>query len=91
MITETIRARTDKVGFRADPEVTWALVDRHREALLANRTPQEERWFDLGAVASLLGSGDRTLETEFLVWRLVSLKLWLRATWGEPSDALRGS
>jgi asparagine synthase (glutamine-hydrolysing) len=88
VIPEAIRTRTDKVGFRADPDVTWNLARRHRDAIISRRTPWEERWFDEGAVRSLIDSGDRSAESEFLLWRVVSIKSWLRATWGDSVDLL---
>ncbi len=39
VIPEQIRSRADKVGFRADPAVTWALVEDHREDLSPTRPP----------------------------------------------------
>jgi asparagine synthase (glutamine-hydrolysing) len=87
VIPESIRTRRDKIGFRADPAVTWSLAGRSRDTIVANRTPYEEKWFDAAAVARLLDSSDRSTEAEFLVWRVLSIKSWLRAIWGD-SDTL---
>ena len=54
-LPESVRARTDKIGFRAEPTATWDLAERHRDSLLANRTPYEERWFDPEALAARAG------------------------------------
>ena len=86
VLPERIRTRTDKIGFRAEPGATWALAERNREALLAARTPYEERWFDRGALADLFAGSDRSAGAEFMLWRAINAKLWLRAFWdgGDP-------
>lgn len=81
VVPETIRTRTDKIGFRADPGITWRFADLHRDALLKNVTAFEERWFDQRAVARLLSTSVRSAETEFALWRVISLKLWLAGHW----------
>jgi asparagine synthase (glutamine-hydrolysing) len=88
VVPEAVRARKDKVGFRAEPKATWALVERHRDSLLENRTPYEERWFDSNALAAAFDGSDRSHETEFMVWRALNLKLWLRIHWGDSADPL---
>ena len=88
MIPEQVRARRDKVGFRAEPQATWLLAERHRDSLLANRTEYEERWLDSGALAAAIDGSDRSTETEFMVWRAINAKLWLRQHFGSPEDVL---
>jgi asparagine synthetase B (glutamine-hydrolysing) len=88
ILPEPIRARSDKVGFRADPGITWQFAARHRDALVRSQTPFEDRWFDRGAVARLLDSSDRSADAEFALWRAISLKLWLAGTWSDQSDIL---
>jgi asparagine synthase (glutamine-hydrolysing) len=88
VIPEEVRARKDKVGFRAEPRATWILAERHRESLLANRTGYEERWLDSEALASAIDGSDRSTETEFMVWRAINAKLWLRQHWGDSEDVL---
>jgi asparagine synthase (glutamine-hydrolysing) len=88
VLPESVRARTDKVGFRAEPTATWALAEQHRDALLANRTEYEERWFDPKALAPALDGSDRSVETEYSVWRVLNAKLWLRMHWGDSDDPL---
>ena len=83
VLPERIRTRADKIGFRAEPAATWALAERHRDALLASRTPYEERWFDRAGLAALFGGSDRSATAEFMLWRAVNTKLWLRAFWGD--------
>ncbi len=87
VLPEPIRARKDKIGFRAEPSATWALAERHRESLLANRTEYEERWFDSAAVASLMDGDSNGTDEEFMLWRVINAKLWLRTFWGD-ADAV---
>ena len=83
ILPEEVRARRDKVGFRAEPAATWVLAERHRDSLLANRNDYEARWFDSGALAEVLDGSDRSGDTEFMVWRAINAKIWLRLHWGE--------
>jgi asparagine synthase (glutamine-hydrolysing) len=87
VLPEAIRTRTDKVGFRADPAITWKFAQRHRDTLLRSQTEFDERWFDRSAVARLLSSADRSPASEFALWRLISVKLWLGANWAEQARA----
>jgi len=87
-LPEGIRTRRDKIGFRAEPTATWMLAREHRQALLANRTPYEELWLDPGALARLVDGGDHSEESEFLLWRAINTKLWLRSFWAEDGDPL---
>jgi asparagine synthase (glutamine-hydrolysing) len=82
VLPEPIRTRRDKIGFRAEPTATWALAERNRDELVANGTRYEEDWFDRAAIDRLLGGG-RDESTEFLLWRVLNTKLWLRTFWGE--------
>jgi asparagine synthase (glutamine-hydrolysing) len=88
VLPESVRARTDKIGFRAEPRATWTLAEQHRDSLLANRTEYEERWFDSAAVAAALDRSDRSVEAEYSVWRVLNAKLWLRLHWGDSDDPL---
>jgi asparagine synthase (glutamine-hydrolysing) len=88
LIPQSVSERTDKLGFRADPAMTWSIVEGHRDGLIANRTELEEKWFDPTAVRGLFDAADRSTESEFLVWRVLSLKSWLRATWGDSDRPL---
>ena len=88
VLPEDIRARKDKIGFRAEPDATWMIAERHRASLIANRTAYEERWFDGSALASAIDSTDRSAEAEFTLWRAINAKLWLRTHWGDSEDAL---
>jgi asparagine synthase (glutamine-hydrolysing) len=88
VLPEEVRARRDKIGFRAEPTATWRLAERHRESLLANRTSYEERWLDSVALAAILDGSDRSEESEFMAWRAINAKLWLRLYWGDAGDPL---
>jgi asparagine synthase (glutamine-hydrolysing) len=76
-LPEEVRTRRDKIGFRAEPAVTWALAARQRDELIAAHNPHEERWLDPGALNSLIDRQGGT-EQEFVLWRAINLKLWLR-------------
>jgi hypothetical protein len=85
VLPEAIRTRTDKLGFRADPDITWRFAARHGDALRRNASEYEERWFDAAALGRLLDGGDRSSVAEFALWRVISTKLWLRANWGDEA------
>jgi asparagine synthase (glutamine-hydrolysing) len=87
VLPEDIRARKDKLGFRAEPAAAWIIAERHRDSLVENRTGYERRWFDPGAMAALL-DGDRSFDNELLAWRAINVKLWLRQHWGNSDDLL---
>jgi asparagine synthase (glutamine-hydrolysing) len=86
-IPAAVRARKDKIGFRADPGATFAIASAHRDSLAAAGSEYERRWLDPGAVRRLLVSPDRSPEAEFRLWRLICLKLWLREFWGDGGEA----
>ena len=88
VIPEEVRARRDKVGFRAEPRATWMLAERHRDSLLADRTEYEERWLDSAALRAAFDGAARSSDTEFMVWRAINAKLWLRQHFGSPEDVL---
>jgi asparagine synthase (glutamine-hydrolysing) len=88
ILPESVRARTDKIGFRADPGITWKFAARHRDVLLRSETRFEDRWFDRRALAQLVDSSDHSLDTEYALWRAISLKLWLAGNWSDRTDTL---
>jgi asparagine synthase (glutamine-hydrolysing) len=78
-LPESVRSRRDKIGFRAEPAVTWMLGARQRDAFLATRGAREERWLDNAALGRLIDRGPGAgAESEFVLWRALNLKLWLR-------------
>jgi asparagine synthase (glutamine-hydrolysing) len=87
-LPEDIRARKDKLGFRAEPQAAWGIAERHLDSLVANRTDYEERWFDAEAVAVMLDGSDRSTENEVRAWRAINVKLWLRLHWGDSANPL---
>jgi asparagine synthase (glutamine-hydrolysing) len=87
-LPEEVRTRRDKIGFRADPSVTWTLAREHRDAIVANRTGYEERWFDPAGVARVLDRTNGPPDQESLAWRAMNTKLWLREHWGDPGRLL---
>jgi len=87
VLPEDIRARKDKLGFRAEPAAAWIIAERHRDSLVENRTEHERRWFDPEAMAALV-DGDRSFDNELLAWRAINVKLWLRQHWGDSDDPL---
>ena len=78
-----VLGRLDKIGFRAEPSATWRLAERHRSSLLADRTDYERRWLSPAGLAALLDGGDRSADAEFMLWRVINLKLWLRTFWSD--------
>lgn len=85
VLPEKIRTRRDKVGFAPDPGITRAFAGLHRDALLAGRTEYEDRWFDRTAFSGLMERS--RAETEDVLWRVISTKLWLRNHWGDEPRA----
>ena len=80
-LPEEVRARRDKIGFRAEPAVTWRLGARERDAFVAASCALEERWIDGAALGRLIDRGasaSASAESEFALWRGLNLKLWLR-------------
>lgn len=78
-LPEEIRARRDKIGFRAEPTVTWTLAAGMRDQLVEAQTDHEERWLAGPALGRLIDGG-KGPEAEFALWRAINLKLWLRGT-----------
>jgi asparagine synthase (glutamine-hydrolysing) len=89
-LPDAVRSRRDKIGFRAEPGVTWTLGARQREAMVATRNSYEERWIDGAALGRLIDGGpsaDAGVEAEFALWRAVNLKLWLRTVVEDDAHA----
>jgi asparagine synthase (glutamine-hydrolysing) len=78
VLPQPVLARRDKIAFRAEPAVTWLLCERHRDSLVEPANDWEARWIDGDEVARLIDSGPRDMETEYRLWRVLNLKLWLR-------------
>ncbi len=83
VLPQEVLDRRDKIGFRAEPAAAWRLAERHRDALLAERTDYEGAWLSAEGIAGLIDRGERSTEAEFMLWRVINLKLWLRSFWGD--------
>ena len=81
ILPDSIRTRTDKVGFRASPGVSRAFVRRHSQNLAGIGSPYERRWFQAKAVERFFTKPGPGQAREFLLWRLINLKLWARRHW----------
>jgi asparagine synthase (glutamine-hydrolysing) len=81
VLPEPIRTRRDKLGFRADPGAAARFALAHREALAANATAAESRWFQPDAVRAFIDAAQTRSELDFPLWRIVNVKLWARIHW----------
>ncbi len=79
ILPELIRTRTDKIGFRAAADLTFTLADD--TDFTRNAGEMEARWFHPDGVADLMGRRDLP-NADFLLWRIINTKLWLRRRWG---------
>jgi asparagine synthase (glutamine-hydrolysing) len=84
-LPEPIRTRRDKLGFRADPDAAARFAREHRTSIIENRTPAEKEWFDRDAVARLVDAAQQHRSLDFPLWRVVGVKLWVRAHWGDDA------
>jgi asparagine synthase (glutamine-hydrolysing) len=82
ILPEYIRTRKDKIGFRSTPELLFSYISRQFDNLVSNETVFEHQWFDPEGVRKILGTPDRSIEMEFILWRLINIKLWVRQFWG---------
>lgn len=81
ILPESIRTRKDKIGFKADPALTFSFLRKHSDDLLCNKTCFEERWFAPHGIEALLNRCDQSSSDEFLLWRILNMKLWLHHHW----------
>jgi asparagine synthase (glutamine-hydrolysing) len=81
ILPEAIRNRKDKMGFKANPDLTFGWINRHLSILLKNETEYERQWLNPAGVERLFLNQGRSIELEFLLWRLLNLKLWARMNW----------
>jgi asparagine synthase (glutamine-hydrolysing) len=86
VLPEAIRTRRDKLGFRADPAAAARFAARHRAELVANRTAEEQAWFEPAGVAALIDAAQRDGNLDFPLWRMINVKLWARAHWGDEAS-----
>jgi asparagine synthase (glutamine-hydrolysing) len=83
VLPEPVRTRRDKLGFRADPGAAARFALARRDALAANATAAESRWFEPDAVRAFIDAAQRDSALDFPLWRIVNVKLWARAHWHE--------
>jgi asparagine synthase (glutamine-hydrolysing) len=82
VLPETIRTRTDKIGFKASPGLTLRLARENEEAFVRNDTEVENRAFREEGVRTLLRMVEDDPSLEFMLWRVLNTKLWARNHWG---------
>jgi asparagine synthase (glutamine-hydrolysing) len=85
ILPEPIRLRRDKLGFRADPSAAARFAAQRGSELRENRSGPEDQWFDPAMVGELIDAAQRHATLDFPLWRVVNVKLWARAHWGEEA------
>ena len=78
-VPEAIRARTNKIGFQADPRWMSAYAARHRDEIVDNATDHERAWFNGPAVRRLLEQGQQSDALAAPRWRVINVKHWIRS------------
>jgi asparagine synthase (glutamine-hydrolysing) len=81
ILPERVRTRKDKIGFKAASNFTFQFVREDCSSLIENQTEFEKLWFRKENVSEILRGYDQTKYYEFLLWRILNLKLWLRQHW----------
>jgi asparagine synthase (glutamine-hydrolysing) len=81
ILPESIHNRKDKIGFKSAPSLTFDYAKQNLMTLVENKSEYEQRWFSPPEVEKMLNNSDRSVELEFLVWRIVNTKLWARQFW----------
>ncbi len=69
--------RVDKIGFQADMDLTRAFALTMGDRFLENATPLEAEWFNPDALRAFLAAAPQPND-DFLLWRIVNTKHWLR-------------
>lgn len=82
ILPEVIRNRKDKIGFKATPDLTFLFVRDHFPLLVDNQTELEKKWFNKKGVEKLLNTQDSSTYFEFILWRILNMKFWMRQHWG---------
>jgi asparagine synthase (glutamine-hydrolysing) len=78
IVPDDVRARTDKIGFAADPAWLRAYVADHLDELADNANDNERAWFEPRHTRRLLAGLSATGDSENPTWRAINLKLWAR-------------
>jgi asparagine synthase (glutamine-hydrolysing) len=79
IVPQVVLDRRDKVGFRASPDWTSRYAVERAGELVDNATDAERAWFRSDAIAALLAGPSDDVAREFLLWRVINLKLWARS------------
>lgn len=79
IVPDSIRLRSDKIGFKASPSWTFSLAAAHRDEFLENATDFERQWFDERELTSLFREGRQADQTEIPLWRVMNVKQWVRS------------
>lgn len=83
ILPEVIRTRKDKIGFKATPSFTFSFVKDQIPLLRINKTDYEKKWFDQRGIEKVLNMKDQSATFEFILWRILNIKLWVRQHWDE--------
>jgi asparagine synthase (glutamine-hydrolysing) len=81
ILPEAIRTRKDKIGFKSAPDLTFSFARKRYRTLLDNENEFERRWFDPDGVARILDCDEQSVANEFILWRILNTKLWVRHFW----------
>lgn len=81
ILPKSIRSRKDKIGFKSAPNLTFEFARKRYDTFLKNETEFEKAWFNSQVVAQILNC-EQTVSNEFILWRVLGLKLWVRQFWG---------
>lgn len=81
IVPDEILNRQDKIGFKSTPQWTFSSQTLEAFNLLRNDTEYEREWFDESALQDAFRLHDHSVNAEFLLWRIINLKLWLRTHW----------
>ena len=85
MLPEPIRTRRDKIGFRAEPAVTWDWPRATGSARSRTAPSYEERWLDRAALAALL-DGERSDRRRVHALARAQHEALAATFWGDRDD-----
>ncbi len=89
IVPEAVRTRRDKIGF-ATPEAAWLTGPGRNwvRSIISSPEFQSRPYFNAGAFTSLPLEPGAPEVRDSLVWRCISLELWLRAFVDRPPAAI---
>lgn len=82
ILPELIRTRVDKIGFKASPSITFDYIKDNFASLVESRTDFEKQWLNQAGFERLISGVDESASGDFILWRFLNLKLWVRQHWG---------